>query len=98
LKCDVEPETVAIKRKRSGYTSDDEERRNAGYFWFGHVNLLYLLSQRERILTPLVGLCVGRCGQEALEKRGGGFAFAFKQPLGSARGDVPDREFLLYNT
>jgi len=39
LKRYVEPETVAIKRQRGGDILDDEEWRNAGNFWFGHVSL-----------------------------------------------------------
>src|SRR5258706_588187 len=38
LKRDVEPETVAIKRQRGRDIIHDEERRNAGYFWFRHVS------------------------------------------------------------
>jgi hypothetical protein len=33
LKCDVEPETVAIKRQRGADIPDDEERRDAGNLW-----------------------------------------------------------------
>src|SRR5690349_21048447 len=40
LKRDFEPETVAIKRQRGGDIFDDEERRDAGDFWFGHVSVL----------------------------------------------------------
>lgn len=38
LECDVEPETVAIKRQRGWDILDDEERRNAGNVWLGHVS------------------------------------------------------------
>ena len=38
LKRDVEPETIAIKRHRGGDILDDEERRDAGNVWFGHVS------------------------------------------------------------
>ena len=36
LKRDVKPEAVAIKRQRGGDILYDEERRNAGNFWFSH--------------------------------------------------------------
>src|SRR5262245_20966960 len=38
LKGDVEPETVVIERQRCRDVPYDEERGNAGYFWFGHVS------------------------------------------------------------
>ena len=38
LKRDVEPETIAIKRQGGGDILDDEERRDAGNFWFSHVS------------------------------------------------------------
>src|SRR5262249_51342066 len=40
LKHDVEPEAVAIERKRGGDIPYDEERRNASDFWFRHVRFL----------------------------------------------------------
>src|SRR5687768_15418472 len=38
MKRDVEPETVAIERQRGGDIPDDEEWRDAGNVWFGHVS------------------------------------------------------------
>jgi hypothetical protein len=38
LKCDLEAETVAIKRERGGNIFHDEERRNPRDFRFSHVS------------------------------------------------------------
>src|SRR5262245_24299820 len=48
LKRDVEPETVAIKRQRGRDILHDEEGRNPGNFWFGHVTFHRLSSIRYR--------------------------------------------------
>ncbi len=39
LKRDGEPELLAIERQRGGDTVHDEERRDAGDFWFDHLSL-----------------------------------------------------------
>src|ERR1041384_137871 len=38
LKCDLKPETVAIKSQRGRDILHDEERRNAGDLWFHHLS------------------------------------------------------------
>src|SRR5262245_10256618 len=65
LKGDLEPETVAIKRQRGGDILDDEERRNAGDLWFGHVSFHPPFSTR----SPRPATGSSRAGQPPGESR-----------------------------
>src|SRR5439155_18251983 len=58
LKGNVEAETVAIKRQRGGDILDDEERRNAGNFWFSQVSFHRPLSRTST--TAYYGTQPGR--------------------------------------
>src|SRR5204862_7055057 len=58
LKRDSEPETVTIKREGDGDIVHNEERRNAGDFWFSHAGHPQLDTHNSQLyLPPPVGLC-----------------------------------------
>ncbi len=51
LKRDVEPETIAIERQRGGDIPDDEERRDAGNVWLGHVSFHRRFANQHHFMT-----------------------------------------------
>ena len=71
LKRDIEPETVTIKREGGGDIVHNEDRRNAGDFWFSHASfqaglltaVLEAVQQARRRVQCGSQLCPG-CGAE----------------------------------